>query len=190
MWCWGGHLARAGAAEGGACGQPTKSWSSRGSSTAPDECSPSMRPQCTPSLESAQYCAPAGTVPALDEDPCPREYLLLIALREVVAHAPSDRIKSVALRLVQRLLTAVQGNQEAVADSAAECAGALAAIAPEAVAQHFLDPLLNASDVKHKASAAACAKAATSAKLATDASVAAALVERLEPLLWQRESPL
>ena len=52
-----------------------------------------------------------------DEDPCPREYLLLIALREVVAHAPSDRIKSVALRLVQRLLTAVQGNQEGVADS-------------------------------------------------------------------------
>jgi len=80
-------------------------------------------------------------------------------------------------------LTAVQGNQEAVADSAAECAGALAAIAPEAVAQHFLDPLLTASDVKHKASAAACAKAATSAKLATDQSVAAALVERLEPLL-------
>ena len=124
-----------------------------------------------------------GLLDALDEDPCPREYLLLIALREVVAHAPSDRIKSVALRLVQRLLAAVQGNQEAVADSAAECAGALAAIAPEAVAQHFLDPLLTASDVKHKASAAACAKAATSAKLATDASVAAALVDRLEPLL-------
>ena len=40
-----------------------------------------------------------GLLDALDEDPCPREYLLLIALREVVAHAPSDRIKSVALRL-------------------------------------------------------------------------------------------
>lgn len=126
----------------------------------------------------------SGLLDDLDAEPCPREYLLLIALREVVAHAPKEHTEGVALRIVQRLLRAVTASsQETVADSASECAGALAAIAPKAVAQHFLDPLLQASETKHRASAATCARSATSAKHATDTSVEEALVERLEPLL-------